>query len=102
MKGKRIKLWQAILLVFASILLVTGGVVLYNYLTTGFQGEVVKPEGITFGKEGELFNPNTNQFEVDSNFSLTINATNEGVSEKTITLSFGILFRMTYQRIRQQ
>ena len=44
MKGKSLKLWQAILLIFSTVFVATGGVVLYTYLTTGFAEQKVKPE----------------------------------------------------------
>ena len=86
---KALKLWQAILLIFGSICLVTGGVVLYTYLTSGFGNPKIEAETISFVKNDKIFNAQLNQLEVDSDFSLTITASNEAVSEKEITLSFG-------------
>lgn len=87
MKVIRLKLWQAILLAFSAISVATGGVVLYTYFTTGFESSVVKPESIYFQKD-ENYNTDTNQFEIDSSFSLTIKAANSDVTEKDIVLSF--------------
>lgn len=86
MKG--LKLWQAILLIFGSICVATGGVFLYTYLTSGFGNEVIEAENINFKTDDSLYNINLNQFEVDGNFSLVVNATNEDVTEKNLTLSF--------------
>lgn len=86
MKG--LKLWQAILLIFGSICVATGGVFLYTYLTSGFGNEVIEAENINFKTDDNLYNINLNQFEVDGDFSLVVNATNEDVTEKNITLSF--------------
>lgn len=86
MKG--LKLWQAILLIFGSICVATGGVFLYTYLTSGFGNEVIEAENINFKTDDSLYNINLNQFEVDGDFSLVVNATNEDVTEKNITLSF--------------
>jgi len=86
MKG--IKLWQALLLIFSSICLASGGVVLYTYLTNGFGSQIVEPKGIAFNKNVEFYNKELNQLEVDSDFSLVVKATNAGVTENDLTLSF--------------
>ncbi len=86
MKG--LKLWQALLLIFSSICLATGGVVLYTYLTNGFGSQIVEPAGIAFNKNVAYYNGDLNQLEVDSDFSLVVKATNAGVTEKGLTLSF--------------
>ncbi len=88
MKGKGLKLWQAIVLIFSSICLVSGGVVLYTYLTSGFGSKIVEAEKIEFDRNLDFYNSALDQLEVDGDFSLTVNATNQDVTETELTLSF--------------
>ena len=88
MKIKGLKIWQAILLVISVICVAGGGVLLYTYFTSGFGDKVVKPESIEFKLDSDEFNQSKNQFEIDNTLSLTINASNEGVTQNEITLSF--------------
>lgn len=86
-----LSLWKVILLTFASLLGVAGVSVLGVYLTGGFNKKYVEPEDIQFSQTLDsgngYYNVELGQYEVSSDFSLVINSTTEGVTEKDVTLS---------------
>lgn len=84
----RWKIWMTIVAVVAGVFAISGATVLGVYLTGGFDEKVVSPEGINFSYDDGLFNAATNQIETGEDFQLTIVATNEGVTQRKVSLSF--------------
>ena len=89
MKGKKLKLWQMIVLIFSTVTLATGGSLLYVYLSGGFDNKKIEPENVLFVDNYNLYNPDRWQLEVENDFKLLLNSDTEGVTEKKVTLSFG-------------
>ena len=94
MKFKRLKVWQAILIVVGVILLAGVGAFLYVYLTSGLEGKTVYPEDIAFVIDDETsgYNTSNGQYEMAGNFDLTISTQTADANAKTLTLSFTINF----------
>ncbi len=84
----RWKIWMTIVAVVAGVFAISGATVLGVYLTGGFDEKVVSPEGINFSYDDGLFNAATNQIETGEDFQLTVVATNEGVTQRKVSLSF--------------
>lgn len=86
-----LSLWKVIMLVIAGIVGVVGVTVLTLYLMGRFEDEFVEPQDMSFVKTIDdgagYFNDELGQYEVSSNFKLTISSTTENVTEKRITLS---------------
>lgn len=86
-----LSLWKVIILVIVGIIGVAGVSVLSLYLMGKFDEAFVEPENISFVKqidEGSgYYNETLGQYEVASNFEMTITTTTENVTEKKITLS---------------
>ena len=86
-----LSLWKVIILVIVGIIGVAGVSVLSLYLMGKFDKAFVEPENISFVKqidEGSgYYNETLGQYEVASNFEMTITTTTENVTEKKITLS---------------
>lgn len=93
MKKKRgvLSLWKVIILVIVGILGVAGVTVLSLYLMGRFDKEYVEPENISFVEDvsdgAGYYNTTLGQYEVSSDFSMTITTTTENVTERKVTLS---------------
>lgn len=72
---KKWAIWKTLLIVISSVILVSGMTVLGVYLAGGFKTKVVNPDSISFVLDEKLYNSQNNQFEVTSDFTLTIEAT---------------------------
>lgn len=86
-----LSLWKVIILVIVGIIGIAGVSVLSLYLMGKFDKPFVEPENISFVKEIEdgsgYYNDTLGQYEVASNFDMTIASTTENVTERKITLS---------------
>ena len=91
-----LKLWMAIILVFAGLVGVVGVTVLTLFLMGRFEDEVVKPLDMSFVQELDdglgfydesLSTNSVSYYKVASDFKLTISTTTEGVTEKKVTLA---------------
>jgi len=72
---KKWAIWKTLSIVISSVILVSGMTVLGVYLAGGFKPKVVNPDSISFVLDDKWFNAQTNQFEVTTDFTLTIEAT---------------------------
>ncbi len=72
---KKWAIWKTLAIVISSVILVSGMTVLGVYLAGGFKTKVVNPDSISFMLDEKIYNPENNQFEVTSDFNLTIEAT---------------------------
>lgn len=90
-KRKVLSLWKAICLVILGIMSVVGITVLSLYLTGGFNEKKIEPEDLSFSRvipTGDaLYDSDVDQYQVSSDFKLTINSTTEGVTANNVTLS---------------
>ncbi len=92
MKKRRVlSLWKALVLVFSGLVGLAGVTVLSLYLMGNFNNEIIEPGSIEFVKElseGEgYYNDSLKQFEVSSDFKMTITTPTENVTETKIMLS---------------
>lgn len=85
-----LSLWKVIILVIVGIIGVAGVSVLSLYLMGKFKTPFVEPESISFVKEIDgsgYYNETLGQYEVASDFSMTITTPTENVTERKVTLS---------------
>ena len=86
-----LSLWKVIILVIVGILGVAGVAVLSLYLMGKFDKQYVEPENISFVEDvsegAGYYNATLGQYEVSSDFSMTITTTTENVTERKVTLS---------------
>lgn len=94
MKLKAPKTWQMVVIFVAIVLLAIGGGVLYVYLSTGFQEQVIYPDSISIEDANQTYNSSLQQYEAVEDFNLTITTPTENVNRRQITLSFasGVAF----------
>ena len=88
---KVLSVWKTIILVISALIGVAGVTVLSLYLMGELSEEKVEPQDILFEKvlaDGDgFYNESLSQFEVASDFKLTISTTTENVTEKKVALS---------------
>jgi len=96
---KKWAIWKTLSIVISSVILVSGMTVLGVYLAGGFKPKVVNPDSISFVLDDKWFNAQTNQFEVTTDFTLTIEATTSSADPITnnkveLSLDNGITYEM--------
>lgn len=88
---KVLSVWKMIILVISALVGVAGVTVLSLYLLGQLGEEKVEPQDMMFENiltDGDgFYNSQLSQFEVSSDFKLTISTTTENVTEKSVTLS---------------